>query len=269
MTDHSPLGECPAWCEYAGTGNSIWPHSCDVAEFVLDQGHVTVSVEKLTLLAEPRVNVHCLSADTRVADETAELDLVTADTLARILGHHPLGQALTEAVTLLGGVETVNISGPLPTPFLIRVPFDRATVDEDDLGWAKDATEQWLAAARNVGLKVDIASYEVPEPDNHAAVVLVDGAHYVLSTIDGEIRALEMEMDWRQRNGELAQVLMDLDRCEHGRHAADSCSHCPDGQSTGNLLLPPGTVIGTGRRSTKIVVPSPDRRRDPTAWRTL
>lgn len=124
-----------------------------------------------------------------------------------------------------------------------------------------------MAAARNVGLKVDIASYEVPEPDTDAAIVLVDGAHYVLSIVDGEIRALKMEMDWRQRDRELAQVLMDLDRCEHGRHAADSCTDCPDGQSTGNALLPPGTVIGTGRRKTKIVVPSPDRRRDPTAWR--
>ncbi|MEU8280189.1 hypothetical protein ACFYOK_35415 [Microbispora bryophytorum] len=29
------------------------------------------------------------------------------------------------------------------------------------------------------------------------------------------------------------------------------------------------TAIGTGLRSTKIAVPSPDRRRDPTAWRML
>ncbi|MEV4324300.1 hypothetical protein AB0J37_18870 [Microbispora rosea] len=269
MTDHSPMGECPGWCEHAGTGSSICPHTADVAEFVLDHGHVTVSVEKVTLLAEPSVNIDCVATDPDSTDDAVELDLVTADGLARILGHHPLGKALTEAVALLGGIEKEVFSGPVPTPFLIRVPFDRAGADDADLSWAKAATAQWMAAARNVGLKVDIASYEAPEPDMHAAIVLVDGGHYVLSIIDGEIRALEMEMDWGKRNGELAQILMDLDRCEHGRHAAESCTGCPDGQSTGNQLLPPGTVIGTGRRSTKIVVPSPDRRRDPTAWRTL
>lgn len=66
----------------------------------------------------------------------------------------------------------------------------------------------------------------------------------------------------------LAQILMDLDRCEHGRHAADRCFGCPDGQSTGNLLLPPGTRIGTDVYGQPIVVPPVDQRRNPKAWRT-
>ncbi|MEV7805523.1 hypothetical protein AB0O28_21500 [Microbispora sp. NPDC088329] len=54
-------------------------------------------------------------------------------------------------VTLLGGVETVDMSGPLPTPFLICVPSDRAGAGDDDRGWAKSATGRRMAAARNSG----------------------------------------------------------------------------------------------------------------------
>lgn len=39
--------------------------------------------------------------------------------------------------------------------------------------------------------------------------------------------------------------LVDLDRCIHGRHAADNCFDCPDGWSTGNLFLVDGQRIGT------------------------
>lgn len=74
-------------------------------------------------------------------------------------------------------------------------------------------------------------------------------------------------MDPQQQTTALAQILMDLDRCEHGRHAADRCLDCPDGQSTGNLLMPPGTRIGTGLRGQPIVVPPTDKRREPDAWR--
>jgi len=46
-----------------------------------------------------------------------------------------------------------------------------------------------------------------------------------------------------------------LDRCEHGRHAADSCWSCPGGQSSGNLFLTAGTRIGTTLYGEAIVVP--------------
>jgi hypothetical protein len=61
-------------------------------------------------------------------------------------------------------------------------------------------------------------------------------------------------------------ILGSLDRCEHGRHKRDSCFSCPDGQSTGNLIIPPGTVIGHGIRH-EIVVPQHDQRwEDPDVW---
>lgn len=62
------------------------------------------------------------------------------------------------------------------------------------------------------------------------------------------------------------QLILDLDRCEHGRHSADPCFSCPGRQSTGNLLNPPGTMIGTGLHG-RIVVPPNEQRYDPAAWR--
>ncbi len=62
------------------------------------------------------------------------------------------------------------------------------------------------------------------------------------------------------------RILMDLDRCEHGRHSADPCFGCPHGQSTGNTFAPPGTRIGTDLGGRPIVVPEPDQRSDPQAW---
>jgi len=62
-------------------------------------------------------------------------------------------------------------------------------------------------------------------------------------------------------------LLADLDRCEHGRHAADPCVSCPDGQSTGNIWLEPGQCIGNNRYGHGIYVPHPNDKRDPAAWR--
>ncbi|WP_433258314.1 hypothetical protein ACQPYK_23135 [Streptosporangium sp. CA-135522] len=75
-------------------------------------------------------------------------------------------------------------------------------------------------------------------------------------------------MDHDERMRLLASVLLDLDRCEHGQHAMDWCGDCPGERSVGNLLLRPGTVIGTGMNS-KIIVPMPDDRHDPFAWRVF
>jgi hypothetical protein len=54
----------------------------------------------------------------------------------------------------------------------------------------------------------------------------------------------------------------DLDRCEHGRHSIDPCMMCPDGQSTGNLFLVPGTRIGTTLYGEAIVAPERTFRRE-------
>lgn len=63
------------------------------------------------------------------------------------------------------------------------------------------------------------------------------------------------------------RLLQDLDRCEHGRHSIDSCFDCPDGQSAGNLVLKPGTLVGHTVHGAKIVVPlTLEERTDPRAW---
>lgn len=64
----------------------------------------------------------------------------------------------------------------------------------------------------------------------------------------------------------LAAVLLDLDRCVHGRHSQDECGSCDHGHSAGNHHLPPGRVIGYWRHGT-IVVPEPADRHTADAWR--
>lgn len=46
----------------------------------------------------------------------------------------------------------------------------------------------------------------------------------------------------------------DLDRCQHGRHRKDPCFGCPGGQSTGNLCLEEGQVLGHNVYGVPIVV---------------
>lgn len=67
----------------------------------------------------------------------------------------------------------------------------------------------------------------------------------------------------------LAQILMDLDRCEHGRHSRDQCFGCPSGQSAGNPFLKPGQQIGYFLDGHPIVVPEHERRYEPAAWRPV
>lgn len=61
-------------------------------------------------------------------------------------------------------------------------------------------------------------------------------------------------------------ILAALDRCEHGRHRADSCYGCPDGQSTGNLFLEPGQRIGTNLYGSPIIAPAHDQRSHSENW---
>lgn len=68
------------------------------------------------------------------------------------------------------------------------------------------------------------------------------------------------------RTSELAMVLSDLDRCEHGRHAPDSCNEC-GGRSHGNTFMPPaGTRIGTTMYGLAIVVPPERLGWQRSAW---
>lgn len=79
-----------------------------------------------------------------------------------------------------------------------------------------------------------------------------------------------------------AQILHDLDRCEHGRHEDDDCSGC-GGPSHGNPILPrevpddrPPQVfmvprplhrqIGYALSGTPIVMPEGRHKYEPEAW---
>lgn len=62
-------------------------------------------------------------------------------------------------------------------------------------------------------------------------------------------------------------LLSDLDRCQHGRHEADTCVSCPGGQSAGNEYGPPNVILGHDIYGHTIAVPA-DRvaRLDPEKW---
>jgi hypothetical protein len=65
---------------------------------------------------------------------------------------------------------------------------------------------------------------------------------------------------------ELGRILLDLDRCQHGRHVHDPCADC-GGMSKGNPRLPTGSTIGHTVHAEEIVMPFGVDRNDPKAWR--
>lgn len=67
-------------------------------------------------------------------------------------------------------------------------------------------------------------------------------------------------------NEKLAQVLLNLDRCEHGRHHHDQCFDCPNRVSEGNPHMRPGTIIGYTVHAQPIVMPAREDKTDPAAW---
>lgn len=77
-----------------------------------------------------------------------------------------------------------------------------------------------------------------------------------------------------EKLGQFAAILMDLDRCKHGRHEGDDCISC-GGHSAGNVLLncaftgvsPNHVQIGYGMSGDPIVLPVRDAKYDPRSWR--
>lgn len=76
-------------------------------------------------------------------------------------------------------------------------------------------------------------------------------------------------LDHLSSDGPWAALVADLDRCQHGRHHGDDCGSCATGTGTsaGNPHLQPGQTIGYGMRGNQIVMPDPDHKHDPAAWR--
>lgn len=68
-------------------------------------------------------------------------------------------------------------------------------------------------------------------------------------------------------------LIVDLDRCQHGRHQGDACGPADacTTWSAGNPHMRPGNVIGYGRHGRhggdEIVMPDRDHKHDPAAWR--
>lgn len=61
-------------------------------------------------------------------------------------------------------------------------------------------------------------------------------------------------------------LLLDLDRCEHGRHEGDNCTGCA-GPSHGNpLLVSQGRQVGFTLDGASIVVPQREQRHVHEAW---
>lgn len=79
----------------------------------------------------------------------------------------------------------------------------------------------------------------------------------------------ELAEDFREKLGELElfrQMVIDLDRNEHGRHEGDADVGDPSGVSQGNPRLHTGDVLGYGLGGAPYVMPERGKRHDPRAW---
>jgi hypothetical protein len=125
-------------------------------------------------------------------------------------------------------------------------------------------TQTHLAAHAEANAALHCATAVMYSPLHAKVTAAIRQIEHALLRTEG---ALTAPLSEEQRRAQaLASVLLDLDRCEHGRHSADNCFGCPHGQSTGNLQFPPGTVLGHGLRGPIVVPPNTDRH-DPAAWR--
>lgn len=79
-------------------------------------------------------------------------------------------------------------------------------------------------------------------------------------------RLMTYQRDRAQRDTDALNLLIDLDRCEHGRHQGDSCCDCPNWYSTGNPLFPVGSRIGTTLSGDPIYMPRRGQRHLPREW---
>jgi len=75
------------------------------------------------------------------------------------------------------------------------------------------------------------------------------------------------EWETTQREAKLGRILMELDRCPHGRHQDDPCYGCPEGISAGNPHMRTNEVIGYNRSGGTYVMPGRNEKHDPVSWK--
>lgn len=112
-----------------------------------------------------------------------------------------------------------------------------------------------------------------PHPDGMTSVEGIHGhggsTRIVFLDEEDELRQendrLRAELaETKKRLSAWESLASDLDRCRHGRHAADPCSGC----SRANRGNPhEGQVIGYTVYGSQIVVPAQEERGDPGAWK--
>jgi len=110
-----------------------------------------------------------------------------------------------------------------------------------------------------------------PESENPAPRTNPD--YLITSTPEGNHHA---SYRTRSRDREMAKILGNLDRCQHGRHIGDPCagydpsrprSGCAGGYSNGNPFLVPGQPIGYDMYGGVYVVPAfGESVMDPASW---
>lgn len=128
------------------------------------------------------------------------------------------------------------------------------------------ASQTHLAAHAEANAALHCAATVIYSP-LHAQVTASIGQieHALLRTEQAYIDADRGELD-ELEHAKLGWVLLDLDRCEHGRHSVDPCADC-GGKSHGNPLMQPGMQVGHTVHADPIVVPDASDRHLANAWK--
>ena len=121
------------------------------------------------------------------------------------------------------------------------------------------AAQSHLAAHAEANAALHCATTVMYSPLHARVTAAILGAEHALDRTE---QALVIEA----REPQLAAILLDLDRCQHGRHEGETCGDC-GGPSAGNPHMRTGTVVGYQVHGRQIVMPDRERKHDPAAWR--
>lgn len=102
----------------------------------------------------------------------------------------------------------------------------------------------------------------MPEPDDHWSNLSIGGNRLTWQEAAESYRERAVSAE------RLVTVLLDLDRCQHGRHEGDDCFGCA-GRSRGNPLVGPSRHVGYTLSGQPIVLPGPGSKREAAAWTAL